>query len=661
MAATRTSTNETIDAAHAALIDAVEQLVTGSDYQHFLALAARFTRYSANNQLLLAAQGAAGTVASYKRWTTIPAVDGEPCRIRRGEKAVRVYAPVHSTRRETDPDTGDDRVVSRAITRFRLVPVFHEGQLQSPPAWPAQPELLTGGDTLGHIWGALDDLAAGDGFTVVRRPIVEHPGANGLTNFDTQTVVVRDDVDLAQAVKTLLHELGHVRLHNPDRTDPETTVRSRAVIEVEAESVAYLVASALQLDSSGYTIPYVAHWAAGDTAVVRATAERSLAAAKTLVGQLETVLDIDLTRDPLDQITANATVPTGTAAPSVPTNETVAESAERVVTQGSSPDVAPGGDIDARVIEHLAHGFNWYHLVNTFHEIDRDHAANAATAADRAQVLADAGVTTAVAALVLAAGGHRIEETVAALTHQVDDIHGDRTPLYPPDEITDAVTAAYQPQPAAHSSAGRTVGNAGGATSEVAREQYARTILLNAIDTATAVAGLAGLSQNPVDAIRYTEPAHNRPALLAGLLTHYQLTGHVAAGQLNLAAVPIDQAIKALDAISPTVVDALVAMRAGWPGHSDQGWITWARTALGDRPDLPTNLPPLPDETAPSTRDSAPAFATPVGDPLIASWAAIDHAATAATPAMPGVDLVAAWAQHDTPPSPAPTPSWSAP
>ncbi len=76
-------------------------------------------------------------------------------------------------------------------------------------------------------------------------------------------MVVRADVDDAQAVKTLAHELGHVLMHGPDQLAARDTRLCRGAAEVEAESVAYLVASAHGLDVSGYTFPYVATWAAG--------------------------------------------------------------------------------------------------------------------------------------------------------------------------------------------------------------------------------------------------------------------------------------------------------------------------------------------------------------------------------------------------------------
>ncbi len=100
-------------------------------------------------------------------------------------------------------------------------------------------------------------------------------GANGRTDYLSRTVTVRRDVDDAQAAKTLAHELAHVWLH-----DPEDGHHHRGLAEVEAESVAYIVCHAAGLDTADYTLPYVARWADGDVAKVRATAERVLDAAR---------------------------------------------------------------------------------------------------------------------------------------------------------------------------------------------------------------------------------------------------------------------------------------------------------------------------------------------------------------------------------------------
>jgi hypothetical protein len=70
-------------------------------------------------------------------------------------------------------------------------------------------------------------------------------------------VLVRSDMDEAAMVKTLIHGAAHVLLH----TSPPGTYLRRAVKEVEAESVAYVVASAhgmsTTLSVEGRGLP---HW-----------------------------------------------------------------------------------------------------------------------------------------------------------------------------------------------------------------------------------------------------------------------------------------------------------------------------------------------------------------------------------------------------------------
>jgi hypothetical protein len=82
-------------------------------------------------------------------------------------------------------------------------------------------------------------------------------GANGQTDWGQKIVLVRSDMDEAAMVKTLIHEAAHVLLH----TDPPGMYLPRPLKEVEAESVAYVVASAHGMPTGDYSFPYVASWA----------------------------------------------------------------------------------------------------------------------------------------------------------------------------------------------------------------------------------------------------------------------------------------------------------------------------------------------------------------------------------------------------------------
>jgi hypothetical protein len=134
----------------------------------------------------------------------------------------------------------------------------------------------------------LAGLVADHGFRLERG---DCGGANGVTSFGERLVRVRDDVDDAQAVKTLAHELGHVLLTDP--SDVIGFVDCRGLREVEAESVAFMVTAAHGLDSSQYTFNYVTGWASQASGtlttdqVVRATGERVIAAVDQILSQTQ--------------------------------------------------------------------------------------------------------------------------------------------------------------------------------------------------------------------------------------------------------------------------------------------------------------------------------------------------------------------------------------
>jgi IrrE N-terminal-like domain len=81
----------------------------------------------------------------------------------------------------------------------------------------------------------------------VTRGTSSTPRANGETDPVSRTVTVRDDLSPAQAAKTLVHELAHIRLGHVESLPTYQSCRGRC--EVEAESVAYLVCTGAGVDA----------------------------------------------------------------------------------------------------------------------------------------------------------------------------------------------------------------------------------------------------------------------------------------------------------------------------------------------------------------------------------------------------------------------------
>ena len=80
--------------------------------------------------------------------------------------------------------------------------------------------------------------------------------------------------------KTALHEAAHVILHAEE--DHAEYVEHRGIKETEAESVAYIVAGILGLDTSAYSVGYVAGWSKCEAETIKATAANVLRTAHAL-------------------------------------------------------------------------------------------------------------------------------------------------------------------------------------------------------------------------------------------------------------------------------------------------------------------------------------------------------------------------------------------
>jgi antirestriction protein ArdC len=267
--------------AHDRLVAAIEHLVNGEEWQRFLDTARHFRSYSLNNLLLIFAQRPEATqVAGYRTWQSLGR------QVRRGESGIAILAPCTYKRSDDgDTDNNDESGETvRVLRGFKVVHVFDVAQTDGD-ALPSPPVQLLDRDDPHHVTERLASVIADNGYTFTLGPMpAGHEDANGVTTYDTRAVVVRDELSPAQQAKTTAHELAHVLLHAPDRGQRP----DRAVCEIEAESVAYLVCGNHGLASDDYSFGYLATWARGDTDAVRATSERVINCAAQILDALGT-------------------------------------------------------------------------------------------------------------------------------------------------------------------------------------------------------------------------------------------------------------------------------------------------------------------------------------------------------------------------------------
>ncbi|QAY68792.1 ArdC-like ssDNA-binding domain-containing protein [Xylanimonas protaetiae] len=298
-----------LDALHARLADAVGALTTEADWRRAIEFAARFRQRSFGNSMLIFVQHSAAYeagrvpeptptyVAGYGQWRLLGR------QVLKGQSGYMIFAPVTKRMVAANPQAGPWRELGRGerpdpgeTVRTRLVGtrpayVWDVSQTDGDPLpVPPAPHLLEGAAPAG-LWDGLATQVAEHGFAMREVPDAAGiGGANGLTDYRDATVTVRADMDDAARAKTLAHELAHVMLHGPGN---EEAGMHRGVAEVEAEAVALMTLASHDVDTSRYTVPYVAEWASSVSAdpvqVVTSTFDRVRRTALAILDRLDTV------------------------------------------------------------------------------------------------------------------------------------------------------------------------------------------------------------------------------------------------------------------------------------------------------------------------------------------------------------------------------------
>lgn len=248
---------ETEDRRRREMDEAMERLEKGTRevfdagrWERYLDVMSRFHGYSANNVLLIAMQMPQATfVAGYNDWKR-----KFHRQVRKGEHGIRIIAPVR--RKVTlESDDGDDGLTVERLAGFRLASTFDVSQTDGEPL-PEITELLDGTvDRFDDVMAAIAKVAP------VPVVIEDVPGeANGYFSPTDRKIAVQRGMAQAQTVKTAMHELAHSRMHDSvGRKSAEAP--DRDTCEVQAESVAFVVARHYGIETGDYSFGYVASWA----------------------------------------------------------------------------------------------------------------------------------------------------------------------------------------------------------------------------------------------------------------------------------------------------------------------------------------------------------------------------------------------------------------
>lgn len=78
--------------------------------------------------------------------------------------------------------------------------------------------------------------------------------ANGYFHTVDKEIVIQKDMSESQTLKTAIHETVHAKLYDKEIMEEMSVEKDRLTKEVEAESVAYCICSAFQVDTSEYSL-----------------------------------------------------------------------------------------------------------------------------------------------------------------------------------------------------------------------------------------------------------------------------------------------------------------------------------------------------------------------------------------------------------------------
>ena len=274
-----------------------EYMTNDVQFKKVLEAMSKFHHYSANNVLLIAMQMPDATrVASYTTWKT-----KFNRQVMRGQKGLSIIAPAPvKERREREvvdsrtgaPILGVDgkpktEEVEVTIPRFKVEKVFDLSQTTGEPLPELDVPELTGDAK--HFRMFLDALTEVSPVPIRFADI--DSGAKGYYHTVDKEIVIQKGMSESQTLKTLVHEVSHARLHDRDAMKAEGVAKSARQKELEAESIAYTVMFHYHMDTSGYSIPYLASWSGSqDTKQLKACMDTIRRTAGEIIEEMDSFM-----------------------------------------------------------------------------------------------------------------------------------------------------------------------------------------------------------------------------------------------------------------------------------------------------------------------------------------------------------------------------------
>jgi antirestriction protein ArdC len=230
------------------IADNVKSLIDQLEAGHSDALTAylnamsRFHNYSFGNILEIARQKPTATrVAGLYAWNQLGR------KVKRGERGIRILAPIIGVKRKKDEEAEKDitRQNTRVLVGFRNAYVFDVSQTEGAEL-PAMREMS---GEVGENRDRLLSFIREQGIELVFTENI----APALGMSYGGRIAVLPGQSEAEEFSTLVHELAHEMLHKAERR----TATTKVVRETEAEAIAFVVGKAVGLETGTASADYI--------------------------------------------------------------------------------------------------------------------------------------------------------------------------------------------------------------------------------------------------------------------------------------------------------------------------------------------------------------------------------------------------------------------
>lgn len=263
----------------------IGEYLDSETFKNYLDFARQFRQYSYRNKILIKGQNPkASLVAGYRSWQE------KGRQVQRGQKALKIFVPNLAAKKDKDGNYSRDKEgnIIKEVKGFYLASVYDVSQTEGEPIPKPIYELeenINNPRKFDWYIKAITELSP------VPIQFSEIEGtAKGFFVPAEKQITIRPGMSQSQTIKTMLHEVTHSILHDNDV--PAFGSSEYARQEIEAESVAYMVANSLGIETQDYSFGYLASWT--DLGLSLENLEKSLDLicnqAQKMMGELDNIL-----------------------------------------------------------------------------------------------------------------------------------------------------------------------------------------------------------------------------------------------------------------------------------------------------------------------------------------------------------------------------------